>query len=64
MTMDSSILDMFQHIKSTEHFAGAEIVVAEGEFGNTMFVVLNGHVEIRVGGKTLEDAGPGTVSGR
>ena len=62
-TMESNILDMFQHTQSTESFAAGEMVFVEGEFGDTMYVVLKGHVEIRVGEKTLEVAGPGTVIG-
>lgn len=57
------MLDMFRHNQRTEIFRGGETVFAEGEFGDTMYVVLKGHVEIRVGGKTLEVAGPGTVIG-
>ena len=61
--MESSILDMVRHSHGAETFVAGDIVFAEGEFGDTMYVVLNGHVEIRVGGKMLEVAGPGTVIG-
>lgn len=61
--METSILDMFQHAQSTEIFAAGETVFVEGEPGDTMYVVLKGHVEIRVGEKALEVAGPGTVIG-
>jgi CRP/FNR family cyclic AMP-dependent transcriptional regulator len=61
--MESSMLDMFRHNQSTKSFRAGETVFAEGEFGDTMYVVLTGHVKIRVGGKTLEVAGPGTVIG-
>jgi len=54
---------MFQHIQSTETYASGEMVFMEGEPGDTMYVVLEGHVEIRVGEKALEVAGPGTVIG-
>jgi CRP/FNR family cyclic AMP-dependent transcriptional regulator len=57
------MLEMFQHIKNCETFAAGEMVFAEGDFGDTMYVVLKGHVEIRVGGEALEVAGPGTVIG-
>ena len=61
--METSILDMFQHVQNTVTFAAGEKVFVEGEAGDTMYVVLKGHVEIRVGDKSLEVAGPGTVIG-
>jgi CRP/FNR family cyclic AMP-dependent transcriptional regulator len=61
--MESSVLDMFQHIQKTETYTSGEMVFMEGEPGDTMYVVLKGHVEIRVGDKALEVAGPGTVIG-
>ena len=61
--METSILDMFQHVQNTETFAAGEMVFVEGEAGDTMYVVLKGHVDIRVGEKLLEVAGPGTVIG-
>ena len=57
------MLDMFQHNQSTETFAAGEMVFVEGEHGDTMYIVLEGHVEIRKGDKALEIAGPGTVIG-
>ena len=61
--MESSVLDMFQHIQCTVTFVSGEMVFKEDEPGDTMYVVLEGHVEIRVGEKVLEVAGPGTVIG-
>jgi CRP/FNR family cyclic AMP-dependent transcriptional regulator len=61
--MGLSMLDMFRHSQSSETFRSGDTVFAEGEFGDTMYVVLEGYLEIRVGGKTLEVAGPGTVIG-
>ena len=57
------MLDMFRHSQSSETFLSGETVFMEGEPGDTMYVVLQGHVEIRVGEKVLEVAGPGTVIG-
>jgi CRP/FNR family cyclic AMP-dependent transcriptional regulator len=61
--MDLSILDMFRHSQNTETFSAGETVFAEGDFGDTMYVVLRGRVQVRVGDRTLEVAGPGTVIG-
>ena len=61
--MASSILNIFQDMQNTETFAAGKTVFVEGEPGYAMYVVMEGHVEIRVGGKTLEVAGPGSVIG-
>jgi hypothetical protein len=61
--MDSSIFQIFQDMQNPETFAAGKTVFVEGEPGYTMYVVLEGHVEIRLGGKTLEVAGPGSVIG-
>jgi CRP-like cAMP-binding protein len=61
--MESSILTLIQHTQSPETFAAGETVFVEGDPGYTMYVVLEGHVEIRVGEKTLEVVGPGSVIG-
>lgn len=61
--MESSMLDMFRYSQSSKTFRSGETVFMEGEPGDTMYVVLEGHVEIRVGEKALEVAGPGTVIG-
>jgi CRP/FNR family cyclic AMP-dependent transcriptional regulator len=61
--MKSNMLDMFRHSQSSENFHPGDTVFMEGETGDTMYVVLEGHVEIRVGEKVLEIAGPGTVIG-
>jgi CRP-like cAMP-binding protein len=61
--MESSILTLIQHTQSPETLAAGETVFVEGDPGYTMYVVLEGHVEIRVGEKTLEVVGPGSVVG-
>lgn len=61
--MDSSILNQFLHMQDPETFATGNMVFVEGEPGDKMYIVMEGHVEIRVGEKTLEVAGPGSVIG-
>ena len=63
MAMESSLLSLVKHMQSPEAFSAGETVFDEGEPGYTMYVVLEGHVEIRVGEKMLEVAGPGSVIG-
>jgi CRP-like cAMP-binding protein len=61
--MEPSILTLIQDIQNPETFAAGETVFLEGEPGYTMYVILKGQVEIRVGEKTLEVVGPGSVIG-
>jgi CRP/FNR family cyclic AMP-dependent transcriptional regulator len=61
--MESSIFTLIQHNQRPQTFAAGETVFEEGELGDIMYVVLKGQVEIRVGEKSLEIAGPGTVIG-
>jgi len=50
-------------MQTPEIFAAGKTVFVEGEPGYIMYVVLEGHVKICVGGRTLEVAGPGSVIG-
>jgi CRP-like cAMP-binding protein len=61
--MESSILTYIQRNQSAKTFSAGETVFVEGESGDIMYVVLKGQVEIRVGEKSLEIAGPGAVIG-
>lgn len=61
--MEASILNLFQNLENPETFAAGETVFVEGEPGEIMYIILEGHVEIRVGENTLEVAGPGSVIG-
>ena len=61
--MESSILQIIQHNQKPRTFTAGETVFVEGEPGDIMYVVLKGEVEIRVGEKSLEIAGPGKVIG-
>ena len=46
-----------------EHYAAGRTVFAEGEHGETMYVVIEGEVELRVKGQTVERLGPGGMLG-
>ena len=54
--MESSILNLFRDVKNTQKFIAGETVFTEGSTGREMYVVLDGNVEIRVGGK-MQKAG-------
>ena len=61
--MESSILDMIQDEGSPQTYEPGEKVFIEGSPGTTMYVVLDGNIEICVGGKSMEVAGRGAIIG-
>lgn len=61
--VESSILNMVQNVGSPKTYEPGEKVFIEGSPGTTMYVVLDGNIEIYVGGKSMEVAGRGTIIG-
>ena len=61
--MESSILNTLQKLGSHRTYQPGEKVFIEGFPGTTMYVVLDGNIEIHVGGKSIEVAGRGTIIG-
>jgi len=55
--------DLFKHETETTDLAAGEILFSEGEKGDCMFVILEGAVEVRVGGKTVEQSARGALLG-
>lgn len=55
--------DLFKHENETTDLAAGEILFSEGEKGDCMFVLLDGAVEVRVGGKTVEQSVRGALLG-
>ena len=61
--MESSILNMVQSVGTSRTYEPGEKVFIEGSPGTSMYVVLDGNIEICVGGKTIEIAGRGSIVG-
>ena len=61
--MKSSLLNMVQTVGSPRTYEPGEKVFIEGSPGTTMYVVLDGNIEISVGGKSMEVAGRGAIIG-
>jgi CRP-like cAMP-binding protein len=61
--MELNLLNLFKSVQDAEAFTAGETIFAEGTPGDTMFVVLDGEVNINVGDRTLEVAGPGALVG-
>jgi CRP-like cAMP-binding protein len=56
-------LDLFRNEADTRSFAAGDTVFSEGEPGDSMFVVVEGEVELRIGGRVVETLGPGEPFG-
>ena len=61
--MESSILNMVQNVGTPRTYEPGDKVFVEGTPGTTMYVVLDGNIEIQVGDKSMEVAGRGTIIG-
>jgi CRP-like cAMP-binding protein len=61
--MESSILNLFSHAENLQKYPAGEVIFVEGEPGKTMYVVLEGEVNILVSDKVLDVAGPGDLVG-
>ncbi len=62
MTPQKLFLNLFAD-KETTGFAAGQYVVKSGETGQTMYIVMEGEVEILDGSIILEVAGPGSMVG-
>ena len=61
--MESSILNTLKIVGSPRTYEPDEKVFIEGSPGSTMYIVLDGNIEIFVKGKSMEVAGRGTIIG-
>ena len=61
--VESRILNMVQAVGTPQTYEPGEKVFIEGSPGTTMYVVLDGNIEINVGGKSMEVAGRGAIIG-
>ena len=61
--MELNLLNLFKNVDDPRQFAAGETIFAEGEPGDTMYVILDGDVGINVGDRPLEVAGPGAIVG-
>lgn len=56
-------LEMFRNEGDGRRYAAGQTIFSEGEPGNAMFVILEGEVELKIGGKVVETLGPGEPFG-
>ena len=57
------ILNLFRGSKNAVTYEPGTIIFREGEPGDSMFVILEGEVEIRVRDKVVDTTGPGGLVG-
>lgn len=55
--------NLFKHETETTDLAAGEVLFREGDDGDCMFVLLEGAVDVRVGGKTVEQSTRGALLG-
>jgi len=58
-----SFLSMFRHWKETAEYGPGEVIYAEGAPADTLFVILEGEVELTVRDRSLGVEGPGGIIG-
>jgi CRP/FNR family transcriptional regulator, cyclic AMP receptor protein len=56
-------LNLFQHATNVETFPSGQVIIEEGQPGDIMYVVQAGEVDILLGGKVIDSAGPGGIIG-
>jgi CRP-like cAMP-binding protein len=62
MTQTSLFLNLFRD-KGTTSIPAGQFVFKTGESGRTMYIIIEGEVEILVGSVEVETAGPGSIVG-
>jgi CRP/FNR family cyclic AMP-dependent transcriptional regulator len=56
-------IDLFRNEDNTQSFAAGETIFGEGDAGDTMYVVIEGRVDLLVKGKLVDQLGPGGALG-
>lgn len=59
----ATTLDLFRNETDGEFFAAGQTIFAQGDAGDSMYVVLQGEVELAINGSVLERLGPGEPFG-
>ena len=57
------ILNLFRGSKNTVSYEPGQVIFREGEPGDSMYVILEGEIEIRVRDKAIDTSGPGHIIG-
>ncbi len=63
MRRDLDLLTFFGFGEDVEVVKAGEYLFTEGDFGNCMYVVKSGQIDVKVGERLLETFGPGEILG-
>lgn len=58
-----NLLELFKNADDMLAFAAGETIFSEGDPGDTLYVVVEGVVEMKYGGRVLEEVEPGGIFG-
>jgi CRP/FNR family cyclic AMP-dependent transcriptional regulator len=56
-------IHLFDHSQNRQTYAPGDVVFAQGDHGDVMHAVVEGQVDILVGGRLVETTGPGGIIG-
>lgn len=57
------VLEVFRNSRNTRDVAAGETLFEKGDAGDTMYVVLEGRIEVSVNGELVDSLGPGSLLG-
>jgi CRP/FNR family cyclic AMP-dependent transcriptional regulator len=58
-----NLLSLFQNARTIKEVRAGETIFVEGQPSDVMYVILEGHVDIRHRGRSIDTAGPGELVG-
>ena len=61
--MNLNLQNLFKNTKNQQTFEAGTVIFAEGDSADSMYVVLDGEVDVRIGNNLLEVIGPGGIVG-
>jgi len=61
--MNLNLQNLFKNTKNQQTFEAGTVIFAERDRADSMYVVLDGEVDVRVGNNLLEVIGPGGIVG-
>lgn len=58
-----AILNLFQYVKDQISYSAGQVIFSEDDTGDTMYVVIDGEVDVTYRGQLIETLGPGGLLG-
>ena len=54
-------IDLFKHVQDTINYEAGETIFEQGAYGDIMYAVVEGEVDIQINGVSFEVVGPGGI---